>query len=434
MHKRLERQVKKIFGSVEESPKELLELFELISNTYSDNDQEYLLMERSLDISSKELTLVNSLLVKEKELIEEVVQERTKELSQEKSKLNKIAQNMSTGAILLNKKGEVLFVNSVASKIIDMKANAEKSLVLERLFEKFKNSKIKKCYDNRLIKKNITMPEVIVEGSIFEISFQELFGDTIGENIKGTFGHLIWIKDVTEEKLLERSKSELTAVASHQLRTPLTVTKGNTEMLLDEIFGKLNKEQREIVSQTKESNDGLINLVNKMLDASRVDNKELSYDIIKIDINKLIELAIKNLSSYAERNNIDINYVKQSGKIPLIFADEEKLYEVFQNLIENAIKYTSSTKLKKTVEVSLSYTPANVEIKISDFGIGIPKKDQENIFQRFFRAKNASKHITNGTGLGLYIAKSIIDNLKGKIWFESELGIGTTFFVNFPTI
>jgi len=436
MHKRLERQLLKFFGSPKKAPEELGELFEQISQAYTYDDQEFLLMERALDISSKELTSVNTLLREENIKIEEKVKERTKELSQEKSKLKKIAQNMHIGAILLDKEGSVLFANAETKKIIGLTSH-EENLVLEKFFEKFKDSPVKESYEKRLAGEDVKIPEAIVEGSIFEILFQKLSSEYASKEInedENGFGHLIWIRDITEERLLERSKNELIAVVSHQLRTPLSVTKGNTEMLLDEIFGTLNKEQREIVLQTRESNEGLISLVNKMLAAASVERKSLDYEIKEVSLSEIIELAIKNLSAYADSNNVTIQYVTPNSDTPLILGDEEKLYQVFQNLIENAVKYTSSDKPQKSVGISISHTPTSIEVKISDHGIGIPAGEHEKIFGKFFRAKNAERHITDGTGLGLYIAKSIIEYLKGTIRFESKVGVGTTFFITFPRV
>ena len=430
MDKTLERQLIRFYGSLENIPDEQKQFLELVSKTYTDNESEYNLMERSLDISSKELTEANKLLRAENEEIEKRVNERTVELSRERGKLNKIAQNMETGAILLDENSQVAFVNNKAKKIIDLKGN-DNSQVLEKLFDKFKKFPLRKYLKRCVGGGTVKMLEAETEHSIYEILFQGLKSDFNGT--AKHFGYLIWIKDITEEKLFERSKSELVAVVSHQLRTPLSVTKGNTEMLLDESLGKLNAEQREVISQTAESNEQLITLVNQMLDIAKIEKGSLSMNLEKISVDKILEKAIGDLISYAKNNNVSIKYSESKEKTPKILGDESRLYQVFQNLIENAIEYCHNNEDKICpVNISIKSLFGKIDIEITDAGIGIPKQEQKKIFERFYRASNAVHLKSSGTGLGLYITKSVIENLKGTVKFESEEGKGTTFFITLP--
>ena len=430
MHKTLERQLVKFLGSLEKAPKELKGLFEQISKTYTGSDQEYILMERALDISSKELTKANIFLREEKTEIEKRVEERTKELSQERRKLDRIAQNMDTGAILLDKEGAVIFINNKAMEMINF-TGKDNSKVLHYLFEKFKEYPIKENLQKCISGDNVEMSEVQIYNNIYEILFQKLM-----ENVKGSnesFGHLIWIRDITTEKLLERSKSELVAVASHQLRTPLTVTKGNTEMLLDESFGKLNDEQKKIISDTHESNEKLITLVNQMLDITRIERSILPFTLEEVHVDEILKKAIDDLAAYASSSGVIINYIKPEHDIPKLNADKERIYQVLQNLIENSIKYCLPDNTKQCkVDISLQSTKDVVDIEITDNGIGIPKSEQSRIFERFYRASNVTAQAGSGTGLGLYIVKSIVEHFGGKIRFDSEENKGTTFYITLP--
>jgi two-component system, OmpR family, phosphate regulon sensor histidine kinase PhoR len=430
VHKTLERQIIRFYGSLDSVPDNLKPLLELISKTYTGNDGEYNLMERALDISSKELTEANKLLREENEEIEQRVQERTEELTQERRKLDKIAQHMNTGAILLDEEANVTFINNKAKRIIDLgKENNNK--VLDKLFDKFKKFPLRGYLERCMKGDTVEVSEVEAGYYIYEILFQSLRSDT--DDKEGYFGHMIWIRNITDEKLLERSKSELVAVASHQLRTPLTVTKGNTEMLLDGSLGDLNDEQREVIRQTYESNEQLIILVNQMLDITKIEKETISKDnFVKIAVDKILKNSVDDLDAFADKNNVNIKYSDLGGDFEA-FANVARLHQVFQNLIENAIKYCKNeTNGVCPVGISIRSENDQIEIKISDAGIGIPQQEKDKIFERFYRASNAVRVESAGTGLGLYIVKSVVDRLGGSVRFESKEGQGTTFFLRLP--
>jgi signal transduction histidine kinase len=365
-------------------------------------------------------------LVKSKKEVEDKVIQRTAELANEKSKLNQIAENMTVGAILLDDSGKVLFVNNEAKKIINL-GDDDTSTALDKLYEKFGDPHVKDSTYKCLSGEPVEIPEIEYREFIYEIVFR-----CISKDGEGIFGHLIWIRDITEEKLLSRSKSELVAVASHQLRTPLTVTKGNTEMLLDRSLGEINEEQETVLKHIVEANTKLITLVNEMLDITKIERNKLHMDITKIDVLKIVRSTIDNLGEYAKRHGTTFCFT-EPGKIPLVLGDQMRVQQVFQNLAENAIQYSRKPSDREcSVNVNMEVKDKFVEVSVSDSGIGIPIREQEKIFERFYRATNSVKFASSGTGLGLYIAKSVMDELGGSIRFESEENVGTTFFVTFP--
>jgi two-component system phosphate regulon sensor histidine kinase PhoR len=234
--------------------------------------------------------------------------------------------------------------------------------------------------------------------------------------------------------MLERAKSELIVVASHQLRTPLTVTKGNTEILLDQSYGPVNEEQKKILDQTHESNENMITLVNQMLDSSKIEQGKFHFERSDVQLQDVLERCIKDLTTHAAESMVAISYSQPQQKLPLIKSDDTRLYQVFHNLIVNAIKYCRSEIQSCAVTIAVALHDEHIEVTVKDQGIGIPKKEQSKIFGRFFRASNAETSFINGTGLGLHIAKTVVESMGGNISFDSVENQGTIFTVTFPII
>ncbi|MFT7644642.1 MAG: two-component system sensor histidine kinase VicK [Candidatus Paceibacteria bacterium] len=427
MHKTFKRQLVRIFGSLEKVPPEYDEFVQIIDTTYKNFQSEYELMERSLDISSKELTTLNRKLQKEAEIIEQEVKLRTKELSIERSKLEIIAQNMMTGAILINDLGQVIFLNSPAEKFINY-SDEDYTSVLDQLYTVYSDYPISESVRRGLQGEYVKINELQEGDAIFSITFQPLKNQFISSGV------MVWINNITEEKLLERAKSELIVVASHQLRTPLTVTKGNTEILLDQSYGPVNDEQKKILDQTHESNENMITLVNQMLDSSKIEQGKFHFESSDVQLQHVLERCIKDLTPHAAERMVALSYSPPEQKLPLIRSDDTRLYQVFHNLIVNAIKYCRSEIQGCGVNIAVTLLDDHIVVTVKDKGIGIPKKEQSKIFGRFFRASNAETSFINGTGLGLHIAKTVVESMGGNIRFDSVENQGTIFTVTFPII
>ena len=364
----------------------------------------------------------------EKKRVEEKVEERTKELREEKGKLSHVTQHMRTGVVFLNTGGEVLVVNKTMRDILNFGGKDDQD-VLKVLQDKFKDINFKKSLAVCNTGKKSDIREVEMGGSIYSVAVRcEEENDVNGKTKDNLDGVFVWVEDVTEDRLIERSKSELVATASHQLRTPLTVARGNVEMLLDEDFGPLNDKQKEMLKDTSDSVIRLITMVNDMLDITKIEKGDLKLVIEEFDIEESISPIMERLKDYASRHDFDILYNKPKKKV-IVSADKEHLQQVFQNLIDNAIRYS---RQPGKVEITFLRKEEEVEVVIKDNGIGIPKIEQPNIFGRFFRAANAVRFASGGSGLGLFIVKSFVEQMQGKIWFESKENEGTTFHVTLP--
>lgn len=229
------------------------------------------------------------------------------------------------------------------------------------------------------------------------------------------------------EKLAEvsRMKSEFIDVVSHQLRSPLTNLKWAADLL---ISGETDKKETEYFQILKENSLRMEELVSDLITVSRLETTTLALQKEETSLENLIEETIFKFKPFAKSSNIEIEFKPQKD-LPKILADVSQIKQVLENLLDNAIRYT---KEKGRIELKLEKKEKNLYFEIKDQGVGIPPEDQKYIFQKFFRSKNVLREKTRGSGLGLYIAKSIIERSGGKIGFKSQEGIGSTFWFTLP--
>jgi len=245
----------------------------------------------------------------------------------------------------------------------------------------------------------------------------------IGHSLVGSFAR------VAEAN---RMKSEFVGIVSHQLRTPLSSLKWSLDLLRGKRLGELNDKQIEYLDVIKDSNDRMIKLVNDLLNVNRIDQQRLEMRPKNFRLEELIDRIMKELSPLANARNVTINYHLSKG-LPEVFADADKISMVIENLIDNAIKY--SKKEGGLIEVAYEKDKKNekmIKLTVKDNGIGIPDMFKSQVFGKFFRGDNLIKQRTEGTGLGLFIAKGIIDLSKGHIGFESKENQGSVFWFVLP--
>lgn len=235
-------------------------------------------------------------------------------------------------------------------------------------------------------------------------------------------------RDITEEKAIDKAKTEFVSLASHQLRTPLSSINWYTEMLLAGDAGKVNKEQRNYLDEIFAGNKRMTELVGALLNVSRVDLGTFTVEPEPTDVIKLAKETVRDLEPriFARKQKFDEDY---DESLPIMQVDPKLMRMIIENLASNAIKYTPEGG-KITLE--LKKTPKHLKLTVTDSGYGIPKAQRSRVFGKLFRADNVKSHDTEGTGLGLYLIKSIIDYTGGKIWFDSVENQGTTFYVELP--
>jgi PAS domain S-box-containing protein len=236
-------------------------------------------------------------------------------------------------------------------------------------------------------------------------------------------------RDITVEKDVDKAKTEFVSLASHQLRTPLTSIGWYAEMLLSGDAGKLNAQQKEYLNEVDHGNRRMVKLVNSLLNISRIELGTFSVEPELTDLKVIVGDVVDELKTVISENKTNVEVVYGDG-LEKIFIDPRLIRIVYQNLLTNALKYTP---IGGNVKLEIKTDGDNILNSISDNGCGIPSSQQSSIFQKLFRADNAKFKDSEGTGLGLYIVKSIIEQSSGgKIWFESVENKGTTFFFTLP--
>lgn len=227
---------------------------------------------------------------------------------------------------------------------------------------------------------------------------------------------------------LDEAKDEFISMASHQLRTPLTSIKGYVSMLMEGDVGKVSDEQKHLLQEAFVSSERMVRLIGDFLNVSRLQTGKFVIDKHPVDLAQLVADEIDALGSNAASRDLSFHYKKPKG-IPTLLLDENKIQQVIMNFADNAIYYS---KEASTIQVSLKKVGDMIEFSVKDTGIGVPKDQQDQLFNKFFRATNARQQRPDGTGVGLFLAKKVIDAHGGEIIFQSQENKGSTFGFRLP--
>ncbi|MBI5458003.1 hypothetical protein HY971_04755 [Candidatus Kaiserbacteria bacterium] len=233
------------------------------------------------------------------------------------------------------------------------------------------------------------------------------------------------------EQLLEvdKVKSNFIGVAAHQLRTPLSAIKWTLGLLIDDTADNLTPEQKGLLLKSFEHNERIIGLINEMLVVARIESGNIQLKLTPIHIEDLIESTMIDFENQAKARKVELVFERPPTHIPLVSVDPEQIRGVIQNLLENALRYTPDGG---SVHALATVVNGMAQIAVKDSGIGIPEGQRSSIFNKFFRADNAVKRHADGSGLGLFIAKNIIEKHGGTLTFTSTEGRGTTFYFTLP--
>jgi signal transduction histidine kinase len=260
----------------------------------------------------------------------------------------------------------------------------------------------------------------IVNGVIFVLFC--IFGYLL---IRGVFRE---IRRREELERINRAKTEFISITSHQLRTPLTVIKGYLSMVLEGVYGEVSEKVKKVLENIYLANERLIKLVNSFLNVSKIELGKLELELERADIVEIVESVVKEMEIAVKGKNLYLKFEKPK-EVPKILIDKEKIREIILNLVDNAIKYTQ----EGGVEVKLQILNNRLQIVVADTGEGLTKEEKAKLFESFSRGSAGQKYWVEGAGIGLYVAKKIVELHQGKIWVESEgRGKGSKFYVELP--
>ncbi|MBE3138210.1 MAG: PAS domain-containing protein [Actinobacteria bacterium] len=394
-----------------------------------------------LAITAKQLAAT----AEEKESIRRKLEVTAKNLAYAKATDEAMLESIGDGILATDEKGNITLINKIAEKLICKKSQEVMGKVFYKVFplEDEKGVSIpaeKHPINLALMASTISVGllyyQVRKDKTRFPVAIMATPVILEGKVI----GAIKVFRDITIEKEIEHAKSEFVSVASHQLKTPVTIMNLYAEQLLNSPNNKLTGTQKEYINEISNANRRLIDIVDTLLNISRIEMGIFFMNPAPVDIIDFLKNVIKNSRINLEEKNL-IMQQEYHQLEHILLIDKLLLNMVFSNLLTNAIRYTSSggTISVKSLEVKKDDKINDKIIKedgllvsVSDNGCGIPADQQNKIFTKFFRSDNARSEYTDGTGLGLYIVKSILDHMGGEVWFLSKEKEGTTFSFTIP--
>ncbi|WP_136606221.1 HAMP domain-containing sensor histidine kinase [Paenibacillus dokdonensis] len=359
------------------------------------------------------------------------LEDNIRNLNQEKEHLASVLRSMSDAVITIDNSGHIILTNPPAQKLIpkwkDIDWDMDESEELEGPFEEKVPKPLLDLFGLMLQESADVSADVHVKQGVWSVHMAPLYADN---DIRGAVAVL---RDITEQVKLEKMRQDFVANVSHEIRTPLSMMQGYSEALLDGMAAS-PEESEELIQVIHDESLRMGRLVKDLLDLARMEAGHTDIQRSRLDVNELLERVYRKFSVRAKENAIELSYSKKSDDLFLEEADEDKLEQVFTNLLDNAFRHTPEGKQIRIVAERVGEGPVtDLQIKIEDEGAGIPQEDIPFVFERFYKADKARvRGGSNGTGLGLAIVKSIVESHSGSIRVTSQLGEGTIFSIRLP--
>lgn len=363
---------------------------------------------------------------KELSRLVEQLKDQQELLELEKAKTNAIIDSIPNGLLVTGKDGNIFLVNKELENILGLELNG--------ILGKFIYNILPDIHLNKELTKKDSENHRYT--SFFNYKSIDQKKNMILENTSNPIilnddilGSVFVLRDTTQERATERAQKEFVSLASHQLRTPITSIKWNSEIILSN--NTIDEEVKLAANDIYREGNRMEKLVNSLLNLSRIDLGKIKFNTQEIYLDKYIQDLVKTLSSEIDSKNLVLEtdiLLKNPIKNDPVYLDI-----ILTNILYNAIKYTNANGTIR-LKADIMEDKEKVLITISDTGIGIPQSQQSQIFSRLFRADNAKNCQTDGNGLGLYIVKKLIELMNGNVWFESQENKGTTFFIELPIV
>jgi PAS domain S-box-containing protein len=343
------------------------------------------------------------------------------EIASQRDEFQAILSSMAEGIVVLDPANRVISLNPAAEKLLGIDAHESVGGDVERYLPldqgELTDVLVKQSSgESRLLRKRLG--ERVLSITVRAVESNE---NQTGKTV-------LAIRDITDLDRVDQMKSEFVSMVSHELRTPLTSIKGYVDMVLDGEAGNINEEQTSYLEVAKNNTDRLIDLVNELLDISRIEAGRIELKLRALPIQDIVRSVAVSLRTQMEESNIELK-LDMPQKPVMVFADAGRLTEILTNLLINANHYSTGGA---SIAVSMHVIDGQARIDVTDTGIGIAPEDVDKIFNKFYRVDNSITRQVGGTGLGLAVKKSLVELHGGQIWVSSGLGEGSTFSFTIP--
>ncbi|NWF88445.1 MAG: response regulator [Ignavibacteriaceae bacterium] len=365
------------------------------------------------------------ILLQEAEKWKKEREESLLEVAFEKTRLNTIINSITDGILVINKYGQAVLFNPSALIFLQLPDIAIEEYIIDKLHPEIAEL-INKILTNKIFEKKSYSKQIELKSN------RELFIEATSSPVPHPDGSLAGVvvvfKNITESKKLEHLKSQFVSMVSHELKAPIAAVYGYLKLLSDPAYNLPNDQKINYINRSQIRLDGLLKMVNDLLDISRMEMKVIQREIKDLNLAEAVTSVIELLQVEIKKKNITLEFqvIDQSNSIK---ADSDEILRLFTNLISNAIKYN---KVGGRIDIKIQNADKYILTTIVDTGIGMKPEEKQKLFHEFFRAKNEHTKNISGTGLGLSIVKRIVDSYAGRIEVESEFEKGTSFKVYLP--
>lgn len=372
------------------------------------------------------------------------VKELSGALSEEQLKSQILLQSIGDGVIIVNLDGNIQFLNRAAARITGWEANdawgLDYRLVLPLYDEE--DQELTEQADPfvaafRTRQSDIRNDVILRAKSQGKKNLSISVSPVVNESGTVTGGIAVF-RDISEDKRLERERNEFISTASHEMRTPIAALEGFLSLALNPKVSQLDDSARQYVEKAYGETQHLGTLFRDLLSVSRLEEEGIASNPQPVEMNQIIQIAVEEQRFTADKKNLKLKFElsghaageKSIKPLYYVYGDPDRLREVLANLIDNAIKFTRQGEIKITLTGDNNF----VTVGVHDTGAGIDPADQQHLFQKFYRIDNSATRTVGGTGLGLYISRTIIEASNGRIWVESRPGEGSHFYFSLPRL
>lgn len=408
------QEVSRLPGSIQKHQQVARAVSELVSQN----------VEQRMAAAKQEFTQRYNQLIQEHRRSESVLERKYQQTLTEKKQTTAVLESIAEGLVVVNPNGDVVMMNHAAERLLGVK---QQSRIGHSLMENLGDEQLVSMVHNSEQGER----EIVVSAKQDTTKKVLRASNAVVTDENGnTVGMVAVLSDVTKQRELDELKSEFLSKVSHELRTPLIAMKHSLSILIDGVAGPLQDEQQKFLEISQRNLDRLTQLINDLLDLSKMEAKKMELKLAATDIGGIAQSVAQSMEAWAKSKQLTLQTQIAPG-IPEAFADAARIIQVLTNLVGNAIKFTPASG-RITISAELAQDPGTLKVCVEDTGTGIAKEDLPKLFSKFQQVGERSGSDVSGTGLGLAISKEIVELHHGRIWAESESQQGAKFIFTLP--